>query len=126
MKIKNISIYTYILIAANAFIFAMEKPDSTAKHPDILIEDLDNLSDFDLEFKDSDQLELLLKEIDEGLQDPQNDLTGAFNLPEITDHLEEIVRNSGFNTKIAELENLKQKIVNILRERAVSGIAGIE
>lgn len=93
-----------------------ERLDIEAHHPEVLIEDLANLTDTDLEFKDDDQLEHLLMVIDDELKNIQNDFEGQFNIPEITDH-EPGTHFVGPYSKTADLHRMKQKISNILSER---------
>ncbi len=120
MIIKKLVYCLALLLNLSTFIFsrvAIDNGDSI-EHPDILIEDLANLTDLDLEFKDSDQLELLLAEIDDDMRDPQNDFEGRFNVPEITDHVNEgIPGNIRYGSKMGVLQQLKQRINGMLSER---------
>jgi len=92
----------------------MSRLDIEAHRPEMLIEDLVNLTDSDLELKDDDQLRHLLLVIDDELKNPQNDFDGEFNIPEITDHAPG-AHDVGPYSKRAELQRLKQRIINILR-----------
>jgi len=104
-----------ILLSLNAVILSMKRDDLSGGHSKVLIEDLANITDADLEFKDSDQLELLLSEIDDSMQDPQNDFDGEFNAPEITDDVNDNYQQ--LNSKISHLKTLKQDIETLLRSR---------
>lgn len=117
MNMKKI--FYLLMIFAVFFAQGMEEQDSSGEHPEVLIEDLANLTDNDLAFKDSDQLELLLHQIDRALQDPLNDFKGHFNVPEITDHIDQLIRPgyNAFNTKMDNLLHLRQRIKNLLELR---------
>jgi len=115
MKLRKIFYYMAVIFSLYSFVLSMEKADLSGEHPKILPEDLANLTDIDLEFKDSDVLEVLLGKIDESKQDPQNDFDGKFNVPEITDDANDDYPES--NSKIDDLEDLKEDIKDILSKR---------
>lgn len=120
MKAK-IKIYSILfLLISNKYIFSINRLDVEAHHPEVLIEDLVNLTDVELELKDPDQLEHLLMIVDDELRNPQNDFDGEFNIPEITDH-EPGIHFVGAYSKEADLQRLKQKISNILRIKDEAG-----